>query len=314
MTSLYDDPNKNEMALLEAERLIELGRIEWAENQIGACIDCFQEALQIYRTVGDRNGEGIALGRLGEGYRVQGQIQEAIQCLREASAIARELGNKQAECGALGNLGVIHYSLGDLQEAIDSHKRAALLAREIGHDQHEAITLGNLGNVYRSQGRHETAIEHYTRCIALARKVGVLRIEGINLGNKGDAFMALNRLQEAEEYYRSAISVCGSQIPTATGAFKGSLALLLARRDDFEEALSLLVEGEPLVSPFPSEHAKFLCKKGEVLYRVGDAVEAQAALAGARRLALELGVTKESELSQTIAKLEGLLSDTPTSA
>ena len=91
------------------------------------------------------------------------------------------------------------------------------------------------------------------------------------------------------------------------------MALVLAQRGLTDEAILLLRKGEPLIRVYPLEHAKFLCKKGHVFHLAGDFVEARLALQHAETMAQELSSTRESELGQAIAKLEGLLSDTPTS-
>ena len=39
-----------------------------------------------------------------------------------------------------------------------------------------------------------------------------------------------------------------------------------AQQDKFDQAMSLLTEGEPLVEVYPEEHGKFLCKKAKVLH------------------------------------------------
>ena len=80
--------------------------------------------------------------------------------------------------------------------------------------------------------------------------------------------------------------------------------MLLAEGGRFEAAKAELEIGEPLIRVNPNEHAKFLCKKAKAFHRFGDATGAGVALEEARQLALNLGVLDESELSQTIAKLD----------
>ena len=75
----------------------------------------------------------------------------------------------------------------------------------------------------------------------------------------------LDRLDEAEAVFREAIPIGDDDLSCAAGAFRGSLALLLAQQGQHDEAQALLEAGEPQVESFPQEHAKFLCKKGHVL-------------------------------------------------
>ena len=73
------------------------------------------------------------------------------------------------------------------------------------------------------------------------------------------------------EALRKAISIGDRTFPVAGGAFRGSLALLLAKQDQLEQSQTLLDTGELQVENYPEEHAKFLCKKGQVCHIGGDA-------------------------------------------
>jgi len=119
----------------------------------------------------------------------------------------------------------------------------------------------------------------------------------------GDAFLRLHRFEEAETALRRAIEIGDETIHAAAGAFRGSLAFLLAQRDEFEEALTLLKKGETQVKSEPGEHAKFLCKKGQFHLLAGDPSAAQTALGRAEAL---VGKMNRSEMSDIGRALKGL--------
>ena len=98
-------------------------------------------------------------------------------------------------------------------------------------------------------------------------------------------------------------------MPPAAGAFRGSLALLLATQDHLDEAHALLATGEPLVESHPEEHAKFLCKKAQVQLIAAQSDDARTSLQQAQDLAAELGVNEHSELAKAIAETEALLGE-----
>jgi tetratricopeptide (TPR) repeat protein len=187
--------------------------------------------------------------------------------------------------------------------------QAFVIAQKIGHKRSECINLGGLGNVWYAQRRYQRAIDLFTRALNLAREIGAKHIEGIYIGNLGDAFAWLQRLEEAEGAFREAIPICEDTFPVGAGAFRGSLALLLAQQDQLEEAQALLQTGETQVEPHKEEHAKFLGKKGQVCHLAGDADGARTSLEQARALAVELKVTDESEIGQAIQALEAVLSE-----
>ena len=58
-----------------------------------------------HREIGDRRGEGNALGNLGSAYFQLGDARRAIGYYEQALVISREIGDRRGEGNALGNLG-----------------------------------------------------------------------------------------------------------------------------------------------------------------------------------------------------------------
>jgi tetratricopeptide (TPR) repeat protein/predicted ATPase/serine/threonine protein kinase len=337
-------------ALLEAARLMELGNIEKAESNYAEAEKCYRSALAIFQKHGDRAGEGVTLGNLGACYRVQGQIDRAIEHHTQAIDIAREVGDKGSEGTHLGNLGVIYQEQGQGNQAVEHLTKTIDIAREIGDKLNEGIHLGNLGGVYQEQGQHhqaadhftqaldiarvvgnkssegsslghlgssyqlqgqhDRAVEHFTQAIDIAREIGNKRNEGVNLGNLGDTFAKIAQHDKAEDAFRKSIPICDETFPVAAGAFRASLAFLLAQQDKIDEAQALLKTGEPLVENYPLELTKFLCKRGQVHLLADEPEAAQKSLDQAKALATEHKSGDDSEVAQAIAELTALL-DSP---
>ena len=69
-------------------------------------IEYYQQALAIARDIGDRQGEGIYLGNLGNVFADLGDEGQAIEYYQQALTIARETEDRRSECIHLGNLGL----------------------------------------------------------------------------------------------------------------------------------------------------------------------------------------------------------------
>jgi tetratricopeptide (TPR) repeat protein len=208
-----------------------------------------------------------------------------------------------------GNLGNVYRDQGQHDRAVEFITQSLDIAREIGDKRYEAVNLGNLGIVCEAQGQYERAVEWHTQAVDIAREIGNKRNEAVFLGNMGDALFRLERFDEAKRAWRQAIPIGDEAFPTAAGAFRGSLALLLAQQDQFEEAQSLLEVAEPQVECDPEEHAKFLGKKGQVCHLASDTDGARASLEQAQALVAELKITDENEVAQAIRELEAVLSE-----
>ena len=81
-----------------------------------------------------------------------GEYRRAIEFYEQRLAIAREIGDRRGEGNALGNLGNAYRALGDTRRAIEFYEQHwPLRARsEIGAAK--APRLGNLGNAYTRSG------------------------------------------------------------------------------------------------------------------------------------------------------------------
>uniref|UniRef100_A0A1J1JF88 Tetratricopeptide TPR_2 repeat protein n=1 Tax=Planktothrix agardhii TaxID=1160 RepID=A0A1J1JF88_PLAAG len=101
----------------EADRLLEQGIQQNTTSQYQAAIQSLETALNIFREIGDRNGEGFALGNLGIAYNRLGQYQKAIEFYQQSLTIFREIGDRNGEGLALNNLGLALFKLKNFPEA-----------------------------------------------------------------------------------------------------------------------------------------------------------------------------------------------------
>src|SRR5207245_4196199 len=114
--------------------------------------------LQIAREIGDRRGEGVALGNLGLDYYALGEPRRAIEYHEQHLQIARDVGDRRGKGVALGNLGLDYYALGEPRRAIEYHEQALQIAREIGDRHGEANALWNMSQAHDKLGERAQAI------------------------------------------------------------------------------------------------------------------------------------------------------------
>ena len=178
----------------------ELGNFEKA-------IEYYQRALQFTREIGDRNGEGAALGSLGLAYDSLEQYERAVDLHRQHLTIAREIGDRRGEGAALGNLGIAYHSLGQYERAIDFYQQHLTIAWEIGNRQGEGNALGGLGIAYHRLGQYERAIDFHQQYLTIAREIGDRNGEGNALGNTGETQLQLNQYPESLANSQAALEI-----------------------------------------------------------------------------------------------------------
>jgi len=94
--------------------------------------------LVITREIGDRRGEGTALGNLGNAYQNLGETRRAIELYEQRLVIAREIGDRRGESIGSWNLGLRYEAEGDLARAAELMQVCVDFERELGHPDAEA--------------------------------------------------------------------------------------------------------------------------------------------------------------------------------
>ena len=94
-----------------------MGLVYYSLSKFEKAKECQQMSLDIARKIGDRAGEGNAIGNHGFVYHSLGDYKQALELHNLNLEITREVGNIPGESLACNNLGLAYYSLGDLWKA-----------------------------------------------------------------------------------------------------------------------------------------------------------------------------------------------------
>ncbi|WP_293127689.1 CHAT domain-containing tetratricopeptide repeat protein [Microcoleus sp. bin38.metabat.b11b12b14.051] len=191
----------------EGDRLMQQGYQQNQTSQFPAALNSWQQALQIFRALKNRQMEGWALGNLGDAYNSLGNYAKGIEYSQQQLAIAREIKDRRVEGAGLGNLGVAYNSLGNYAKGIEYSQQQLAISREIKDRQGEATVLGNLGLAYIYLGDDAKAIEYTQQSLAIAREIKDRRVEGAGLGNLGLAYIYLGDYAKAIEYQQQQLAI-----------------------------------------------------------------------------------------------------------
>src|SRR5215468_5491823 len=179
----------------EAMTLMEIGSIYYSIGDANKYTEYETRALTIWRTLGDRGGEGETLNNLGLAHRARGETEDALVPLRQA------VGDVKGEAETLNNLGSVYAEMGALQPAIRLKQEALERLQTLGDRAQEAGTFNDIGYIYDRLGQSDRALDYYTKALALNRQLGNRSGEAVNLVNialqqehLGDARKALDNL------------------------------------------------------------------------------------------------------------------------
>jgi CHAT domain-containing protein/uncharacterized protein HemY len=228
----------------EATRFWNLCRQQWQERQYDPAIQSCQQAVTLYREVGDRTSEGLVLGGMGFIYGSKGDYARAADYQNQSFTVQQAINNVQGMMMALFNLGQAYAVQGKFPEAIAAFQKGLPLAQTLKDGRSEIQFVGNLGMVYGAQGDYAQAIAAYQRGLELAKRAGDPQAE----------FSALNGLASthaSQGDYATAISYHRQSLELARKAAKSSdeiralssLGLMYYNLGDYEKAIEFQQQG-----------------------------------------------------------------------
>lgn len=191
----------------EADRLYEQAFQPYQAGQFQTAIQLLQEALIIYREIGDRDSEGATLSNLGLINRNLGRYPQALVYYQQALSIAKDTASHESEGIILNNIGVLYNVLGQYSQALDYHQQALAIARELGSRAEEGENLNNIGMVYRHLEQYQQALDYHQQALAIRRELGNLVGEGVTLTNIGLDYHELKQYPQALNYYEQALAI-----------------------------------------------------------------------------------------------------------
>ena len=132
---------------------------------------CYEEALDIFRGLGDGREEAIVLSYMGGWYASSREHGRAIHLLDQSLALSRDVGDHRTEGVTLGRLASTCDALGQLDRAIEYYEQAIGVERKIGDLPGEAIDLANLAGCLDRAGQASRADECWERALDIRRQL-----------------------------------------------------------------------------------------------------------------------------------------------
>ena len=182
-----------------------------------AALPEYEKVLAGYRNAGNRRGEAITLGLIGNCYKRVGDYPKALTFLNSALDLKRELHDRLEEGKTLSHLGLVYWEQGEYPKAVEAFDQSIAIARELKDIQLEAASLNNLSLVYDEQGDYRRSLEQYQHALELHRSVNYEPGESDTLGNIGGVYLLLGRYSKAEGYYREALAISQRSAAEAFG-------------------------------------------------------------------------------------------------
>ncbi|MDY6938698.1 MAG: CHAT domain-containing protein [Cyanobacteriota bacterium] len=126
-----------------------------------------KQSLASYRRRNDRNGEVVALNRVGEAYLDAGNSEKARLYLEKALNLSRERNDRPGMGRSWHGLGRLAASLGDTQTALERYQQARDARRNSEDSAGEGETLNAMGELLLQSGKSAEAAQALESAVAL---------------------------------------------------------------------------------------------------------------------------------------------------
>ena len=234
---------------IEAQKLFDEGRQLYRQGtaeSLQQAIRKLEEALPLWREVGDKLKEVKILGwigfvysqlafkqkaleyynqsllickkencgsertianNIGRIYSDLGEKQKALDYFQQALTLSKTSRDRAKEAATLNNIGAVYSDLGEKQKALDYYQQALPLFEALEDRVGEAVTLNNIGGVYDDLGEKQKALDYFQQALPLFEALEDRVGEAVTLGNIGLVYSALGEKQKALDYYQQALPV-----------------------------------------------------------------------------------------------------------
>ncbi len=209
-----------------------------------------QQALAIWRELGDQLWAACSLTNIGFAYSNLSRFEQAIEFLAQATVICRQIVDRTNEGRALHLQGAAYQGLSYYEKADEYYKRSLTIRDELKDAVNIGRVLNDLGTVNFYLSRYDKTIEYFELAIVNSRETLDRINEGRSLGNLGAANQQIRRDEKAVEYYSQALAIHrDSQNQTSQGITLNNLGELYELVGQSEKAIeyfeqSLLIARE----------------------------------------------------------------------
>ncbi len=305
LTSKGDDPSTKKV-LMTAHRMRghALGRMSRFEEALSD----LQEALELSKTLGDKQSEAMALGDLGDVSWNMGNNDLAMDFYKSALELSKELGDNATQASVVIGLSNTRMVQGKLDEAISGFRSAIDLMAKLGPSAPLSRANNNLGEAFIKQGKYVEAIVPLDKAVEIAEKLGNVMARGFGRSNLALCYAYKGDLAKAKDLIDKAIIDLGKAHDQA-GLVQATcvLGMIFAIEKKYDHALQELRKAESMAMRDGLDAVKgdVLIQKARVLAKVESGFSARTAYSEAIELMTRLGNTKMAkDLEEEMERME----------
>lgn len=149
-----------------ARGLLALSVLRRLQGRYAESIDCGQQSVALFKTVGDEGGYQFNLVNMGHSLLWLERYDEAVKALEECIRLNHQIGMTISMPYALVNLGRLHWKLGDGVVARAYLQHSIQMAEQLGILLYHAQALCSLGWIEVSEGNADAALGFFRQSMS----------------------------------------------------------------------------------------------------------------------------------------------------
>lgn len=173
--------------------------VHYRATEYGKSRVLFEQALAIYREIGDTAGAATTLFRLGQAEMDDGHFERAQELFIESRRSFELCGNQHGAALAIDNLSIIRYSQNRNEEAEALAEQALAILRQFDDWRSMAVALGHIGKCASRRLDLARSWEAHREGLALRYEVGDRRGLAVWLEAVAYLLVAARRFEAAAE-------------------------------------------------------------------------------------------------------------------
>jgi predicted ATPase/class 3 adenylate cyclase len=212
LTAMLALPGAETRTAVRARALRSAGAMAYCQGDCGAVRSYCEEALAIFREIGDRSGIGWSLNYLRWTATFQGDDETARTLAEESLAAFREAGDQPGITWGLCSLAWGGLAVGGDRETARALAEESLrISRAIGYKEAMAWSIGLLGDLGYYAGDYGTARALWEESLTMLRELGHSRAISLWLFDIAELTRAQKDYGEARALYRESLEMSRQQ-------------------------------------------------------------------------------------------------------
>ncbi|WP_064198500.1 MULTISPECIES: ATP-binding protein [Emticicia] len=192
--------SKNNYRTGEAEALLLLGNINYANSNVVTAISNYQKSLKIYEELNDTLGIIKSLRGFSTIYFVKKDFRKELDNYLKIEQLARKINNKQELISTLNRIGVTYFRAGFRQLDSATYYIDQSLQLNPENDRKRADALAAKGFIYSFEKSYPKALDYLRQALTLYKKFNDERNIMEKTFGIGDVYFRLNQLDSALHY------------------------------------------------------------------------------------------------------------------